>query len=288
MNYAPFLPPRSPRLPEALDEAPAGFVATANDPPPPLDWQGVALDCAQCPSPRATARCQLGHACAQDRYARRIDRYFRWNPLEADRWLTHPYFEVRAIAARHASVFRLNAMIDDPDETVRLSVAVRLPANGLQRLLADPHREVRIRVAMRIEPTLLSALTDDPDYYVRLLVARRLPLALLPRMAADADREVRLEVAARLPMPALLQLADDREAAVRRVLAERLPAALLGRYRDDPAWDVRWQAVQRGDAALAQALCGDTDPEVRAAARARLQLLADAAASATPTEPTHG
>ena len=69
----------------------------------------------------------MGHACVMDRYAPRIDRFFAWNPQLANEHLEHPYFEVRAVAARHADVFRLVSMVRDPDETVRWSVAQRLP-----------------------------------------------------------------------------------------------------------------------------------------------------------------
>jgi hypothetical protein len=111
--------------------------------------------------------CEPGHACMQDAYARRIDRFFRWNPMLSDDQLGHDYFEVRAIAARRASVFRLTALIKDSDETVRLQVALRLPQALLAKLVNDPHREVRIRVAQRLAPPELAALRHDPDYGVR-------------------------------------------------------------------------------------------------------------------------
>ena len=178
----------------------------AQNEPGVCDWQGQALDCAQCPCHdgghwNVAVRCELGRACVEDRYARRVERFFNWNPRVADHYLGHPYFEVRAIAARHASVFRLTALIDDTDETVRLSIATRLPQKQLQRLLRDPHREVRIRVAMRLDPPALAAFCDDEDYYVRMIAARRLPVGLLPRLANDPDREVRMQVVARIATP---------------------------------------------------------------------------------------
>src|SRR5271166_80788 len=80
--------------------------------PPPVDWQGKPLDCARCPVTQGENRalCKLGHACVEDRYARRIDRFFRWNESTAHAWLTHPYFEVRAIAVRFASLFRVTPL----------------------------------------------------------------------------------------------------------------------------------------------------------------------------------
>ena len=51
----------------------------------------------------------MKHACVHDRYARRIDRFFDWNPSLANDYLEHPHFEVRAIAAKFADVFRAAA-----------------------------------------------------------------------------------------------------------------------------------------------------------------------------------
>ncbi len=243
--------------------APAGDI-------PALHWQGGPVDCAACTYAHLRALqgelgCEPGHACMQDVYARRIDRFFRWHPQFGDAQLAHPYFEVRAIAARHASVFRLMALIDDPDETVRLQIALRLPLGQLGKLVGDPHREVRIRVAQRADAALLAPMRRDPDYGVRELVARRLPLAILPTMADDPDRAVRMRVAQRLEMPALLRMAGDAEPEVRRIVAERLPAALLSRLAADTDWRVRWEVAQRADAAVLAQLKDDEDPEVRRA-----------------------
>lgn len=241
---------------------------------PPVDWQGGALDCGPCPVRTSGARCSRGHACVHDRYAKRIDRFFKWNPALGNDYLEHPYFEVRAIACRHADVFRLQHLIEDEDETVRLSVAVRLPLNQAVRLRRDPHREVRIRVAMRLEGTELLAMAEDEDYYVRKLVARRLPEALLPRMLRDREWEVRLEAARRLGMPALLQLCNDPEVLVRREVVQHLPEALLERMARDEAWEVRWEVTQRAARALLQRMAQeDEESEVREAASARLRVL---------------
>lgn len=241
---------------------------------PIVDWEGRAIDCSDCEVRRTDARCELGHACVHDRYARRIDRFFRWNADQSNDYLDHPYFEVRAIACRRADVFRLPPLIRDEDETVRLSVAVRLPLAQVVRLRQDPHREVRIRVAMRLEGSELLAMADDEDYYVRKLVARRLPLALLPRMITDSEWEVRMEAAKRLEMPELLRMCDDRETAVRREVARRLPEAMLERMAHDPDWAIRWEIAQRASAALAGRMASqDDEEEVRFAARERLASL---------------
>lgn len=276
--------------PRGGPRAPEGDIAA-------LHWQGGAVDCGACayaglrdlPGDQG---CEPGHACMQDAYARRIDRFFRWHPDLSDEQLEHPYFEVRAIAVRHASVFRLTAVLDDPDETVRLQLALRLPLAQLARLANDPHREVRIRVAQRLSPTALAALRTDPDYGVRELVAQRLPLPLLPTMAGDADRAVRMRVAQRLEMPALLRMAGDGAPEVRRIVATRLPAPLLPRMLNDADWRVRWEVAQRASVAALQALRDDEDIEVRQAVRERLAQHAASQAEPVPAplgiEVAHG
>jgi hypothetical protein len=137
---------------------------------PAIDWQGrpiTAATCAACEHAAAQARgeCERGRSCMQDAYARRIDRFFRTHPQLAGRHLRHPYFEVRAIAARHADVFRLTPLLADPDETVRLQVALPVP--------------------------LLQALADDGDWTVRWEAAGRAFGAVLERLLGDAEPDVR-------------------------------------------------------------------------------------------------
>ena len=90
--------------------------------PPSVDWLGRSLDCGSCVNQAllAEGKCQPAFSCVFDRYAKRIDRFFRWNPGLANDYLEHPYFEVRAVASRSADVFRLVGLMHDPDETVRL------------------------------------------------------------------------------------------------------------------------------------------------------------------------
>ena len=130
---------------------------------PPIDWHGAPITeatCANCEHAvlRARSACEPGRSCMRDVYARRIDRFFRSHPQLANAHLADAYFEVRAIAARYADIFRLAALMNDPDETVRLQVALRVPQRLLLTLRDDPHREVRIRVAQRIDPALLAGL----------------------------------------------------------------------------------------------------------------------------------
>ena len=140
------------------------------------DWRGVEVDCAACPHKEllAAKRCELRKACVQDRYARRIDRFFEWNPELADGHLAHPHFEVRAIAAKFANPFLLPALLTDPDETVRWEAVRRLPSRYHLTLRNDPHREVRIRIATLLDGADLMPMMKDEDYYVRVVVARKI------------------------------------------------------------------------------------------------------------------
>ena len=101
-----------------------------------LDWRGNEIGCEACAhrDRLAAGHCRLRHACVNDRYARRIDRFFAWNPELANDYLDHPYFEARAVAAKHADVFHLPRLLNDPEATVRWSAAHRLPARYLLRL----------------------------------------------------------------------------------------------------------------------------------------------------------
>jgi LRV protein FeS4 cluster/Leucine rich repeat variant len=238
----------------------------------PMDWQDQPLTCAGCiyQGMADEGKCQLGRACVQDRYARRIDRFLNWNPHLANELLAHPYFEVRAIAVRYADVFHLPALIDDPDETVRLQLALRLPQRTLINLREDVHREVRIRVAYRLDAPTLPSMQHDADYYVRQIVARRLPVALLASMMSDPQSDVRAEVAQRIEMPALLRMADDKAVQVRRIVAQRLPVGLLGKLAHDPELMVRWEVAQRANPTLLTVLLKDLDDDIRAVARQRL------------------
>jgi len=130
------------------------------------DWQGNEIDCGPCDHQalKDAGRCRLRHACVHDRYARRIDRFFNWNPDLANSYITHPHFEVRAIAAKHASVFLLPPLLDDAEETVRWNAARRLPKRLVLRLRTDVHREVRIRIVSLLDDAELIPMMADPDY----------------------------------------------------------------------------------------------------------------------------
>ena len=116
---------------------------------PALDWQGQSINCDACAhrDRLALGTCAPLRSCVNDRYAKRIDRFFGTNPGLASQYIDHPYFEVRAVAAKYLDLFQLNRLIHDPDETVRASVALRLPTKMLGKLIHDPDREVRVRVA---------------------------------------------------------------------------------------------------------------------------------------------
>ena len=96
--------------------APAGDI-------PSQHWQGGPVNCGVCDYADLRALpgrqgCEPGHACIQDVYARRIDSFFRWHPALGNEQIEHAYFEVRAIAARYASVFRLGRVADGAEVRV--------------------------------------------------------------------------------------------------------------------------------------------------------------------------
>jgi hypothetical protein len=248
------------------------------------DWLGYELSCADCAHAplAASGGCRPRHACVQDRYARRIDRFFRWNPALAKDYLGHLYFEVRAVAAKHADVFHLPALLADPDATVRWSAAARLPRRFLLRLREDPDREVRIRVAVRLDGTDLVLMLEDSDYYVRQTVARRITPSLLSLMVHDPDAEVRRVVAGRIGAEWLMPMAADTDAGVRLVIAGRLAPNQLGWLAADPDWRVRYEVAGRLDAAQLAALLDDPDPMVCERVHERLVEAASAASAVPP------
>jgi LRV protein FeS4 cluster len=235
------------------------------------DWQGREVDCGSCAhlALKAAERCRLRHACVNDRYARRIDRFFNWNPSLGNSYLTHPHFEVRAIAAKHASVFLLPPLLDDPEETVRWNAARRLPKRLVLRLRTDVHREVRIRIVSVLDDAELLPMMDDPDYYVRLVIARRLAPALLEGMICDPEAEVRRVVARRIPQSWLLRMASDADASVRLEIAQRLAPELLSKLRYDPDWRVRYEVASRIAVGEIADLILDGDGFVQEMARSR-------------------
>jgi len=236
-----------------------------------LDWRGHEIDCGTCAhQPLLSAgHCRLKHACVHDRYARRIDRFFNWNPDLANSYIAHLHFEVRAIAAKHASVFLLPPLLDDPEETVRWNAARRLPKRLVLRLRTDAHREVRIRIASVLDDAEVMPMMADPDYYVRLVIARRVAPSLLARMIDDEEAEVRRVVAQRIPRDWLLRMASDRDAIVRLEIAQRLSPDLLSRLRYDPDWRVRYEVASRIAVGELAELADDSDGFVQDMARSR-------------------
>ncbi|MGO9547165.1 MAG: 4Fe4S-binding leucine-rich repeat protein [Rhodomicrobium sp.] len=240
-----------------------------------IDWQGQEIACDGCRHSEllAIGRCSLKHACVHDRYARRIDRFFNWNEALSNDYIDHPHFEVRAIAAKFADVFRLPPLLADPDETVRWNAVRRLPRRYLLLLRNDPHREVRIRVASLLDEADLSPMIRDTDYYVRIVAARRVAPLLLPAMMADEEAEVRRVVASRIEGEALFLMAADKDAEVRLAVVRRLEPGLLAGFHLDPDWRVRYEAASRLPAGVLSEMRDDPDDMVRDFVRKRLEEL---------------
>ena len=238
-----------------------------------IDWQGNPVDCSTCAhlDMNATGKCRLSHACVNDRYARRIDRFFHWNPDLANRYVNHPHFEVRAIAAKHAAVFLLPPLLDDPEETVRWNAARRLPKKTHSEIAprsasrsAYPHRVPARR--RRSGPDVARSGLLRPSGYCRgvwrpicwngccMTKKRRCGASSrtgsattwLMRMAGRPGSGVRLEVAQRLAGEA--SVADAERSGLARALRSREPRRMLeelGELADDDDDLVREMACCR-------------------------------------------
>jgi HEAT repeat protein len=237
-----------------------------------FDWQGREICCSGCVHRELTLedRCKQKHICVQDRSPLRIEEFFKTNPGLANEFLSHPYFEVRAAAAKFADVFRLTALLDDEDESVRWNAALRLPRRFLLRLREDNHREVRIRVASTLDGDELAPMMSDPDYYVRQTVARRIGVAQLKHMIDDPDPEVRRVVAQRISAEWLPQLVNDSDASVCLAVAERLAPAQLLPLRFHAHFRVRYEVAGRVPISALDAMRTDEDPLVRERIQERL------------------
>jgi len=238
-----------------------------------LDWLGRPVRCNDCPHDviRAEARCDLGRICVRDQRARRIDRFFAANPEEADKYLKHPYFEARVLAAKYASVFLLPPLMEDPEPDVRTMVAHRLPVNRIAHLANDPDRKVRMVVAQRLEGAALVPMLNDKDYWVRLVVVKRVPEDVLPVAMHDPDPQVRREVARRIKPDVLPAMSFDPDPLVRVAVAARLEPKQLLALVADKDLRVRYVVAERGTPAILAHLRDDPDPEVTRLVCSRMQ-----------------
>lgn len=231
----------------------------------PLDWQGNEVRCDACRHAglKREGRCALKLVCVMDRSSQGIEAFFSQNPDLSQEYLAHPYFEVRAAAARYADVFYLTALLNDEDETVRWNAALRLPHRFLLRMRSDPHREVRIRVAEHLEGEELVSMMSDPDYFVRQTVAKRIGIPLLKIMMDDPDPEVRRIVANRIAPEWLVEMLDDPDATVCLAAVERLTSTQILHLRFHENFRVRYEVARRIPVDALEAMRKDADPLVR-------------------------
>jgi hypothetical protein len=237
-----------------------------------MDWQGREVCCTGCVHRELIReqRCRQKHICVHDRSPQRIEQFFKNNPGLANEFLFHPYFEVRAAAAKYADVFHLTALLNDEDESVRWNAAIRLPRRFLLRLRDDPHREIRVRVASHLVGEELAPMISDPDYFVRQIVAQRIEVPQLKFMIDDPDPEVRRVVAQRISAEWLVELVSDPDASVCLAVAERLTPAQLLPLRFHSDIRVRYEAAGRVPISALNAMRKDTDPLVRERVEERL------------------
>jgi hypothetical protein len=157
--------------------------------------------------------------------------------------------------------------VDDPDETVRLQVALRC-RNACCAGCATT-RTARCASAWPSASTRPSCRRwRDPDYQVRQIVAQRLPEALLPMLMHDTDLQVRLAWRSACPCPRCGAWPTMAAPEVRRVLAQRLPVPCWPLLATDSDWTVRWEVAGRAAGATLARLAADVEPEVRERAAA--------------------
>ena len=184
-----------------------------------IDWQGRQVDCGPCAHRgfNESGRCALKHACVRDRYARRIDRFFTWNPALSNAYLDHPHFVASLLEGGD-----LVPMMHDEDYYVRLTVARRIGADLLPAMMADEEAEVRRVVASRIGGSALYRMASDEDTEVRLAAVRRLEPRDLTGFHRDPDWRVRYEAACRASPGLLGEMINDPDEMVREFVLQRL------------------------------------------------------------------
>jgi hypothetical protein len=180
------------------------------------DWTERPFSCQDCRhlEMRASGRCMLGRLCVRDARSRELDAFFAADPQQAGAYLGHVYFEVRALAAKYASLFEIVGLLEDREPEVRVMAALRLPLNRIKDLRQDRDRKVRVACALRLDGGDLLAMAEDDDEYVRLTVARRLDPPLLAMLLHDESAEVRLAIADRAPRQIIAQLLCDPDEQV--------------------------------------------------------------------------
>ncbi|MEV7026435.1 hypothetical protein [Kitasatospora sp. NPDC093558] len=171
------------------------------------------------------------------------------------RTVGHPHPRIRAHAARswqYLTPAQRDALLDDPDETVREAArgeARRLDPAALEALFHRPNLSERDRYTMLWMYAASDAIadycfTDDPGYLPALAAGPYTPAHVVARLARHSDPTLRRRVAERADLDAelLAELAADPDPSVRsRALAHPLPrtwaqASVISRVAaEDPA-----------------------------------------------------
>ena len=137
---------------------------------------------------------------------------------------------------------------------------------------ADPHLLERIVFNADFAPEAAAALAGSPDHRVRASVPfMDVTPELLAALADDPHPEVRRSVMclSNLGFDLLTKLARDPDPELREALGDfygGLPAEIVDILVQDPVAAVRAAVVEHADAAVAEELAVDADPEVRATA----------------------
>ena len=202
-----------------------------------------------------------------DRYARRIDRFFDWNPGSRAIPSDPSLFRGARLRRQGRGCVPAAAMLDDPEETVRWSAVRRLPPLLLRlRQRSSPRGSHPGRATAR-RPRLISMVPKDVDYFVRQTVARRIPDDLLVLMIGRR----RCGSQARRGQPYCPQTAAEdggrQGSSVRLEVARRDDPANLAAFASDVDWRIRYEASRC--AQMRSRAMVDNDDDRRAPSRAR-------------------
>ncbi|MBC7103313.1 MAG: hypothetical protein H5U13_08855 [Parvibaculum sp.] len=235
-----------------------------------IDWQAALTQAGDCPR---HVILDDGPSNGQDEaflafLRNEIGTFLGDHLALADQCVDHPCAEIRAIAADYVNIFKLSALLEDPDPIVRMVASRRLPdawmcrSRGnvpldtassadrvqIRRLLAmlmNEDIEIRRAVVSCLPQEILPLAAHDGDAVIRHEVVRRIAPDYLANMIDDFDPSVRLEVVGRLPATQLPLMARDGDSRVRFAVAERISESELAPFLDDPESAIRELAGSR-------------------------------------------
>lgn len=187
----------------------------------------------------------------------------------ADQCVDHPCTEIRAIAAGYVNIFKLSALLEDPDPIVRMVASRRLPHAWMCRSRSNAPRDAGSPTD-RFQIRRLLAMLMNEDVEIRRAVVSSLPQEMLPLAAHDGDAAIRREVACRIAPDYLANMIDDFDPSVRLEIVGRLPATQLPLMARDGDARVRFAVAERIDESELTPFLDDPESAIRELAGDRL------------------